>query len=195
MKTLKVIIISSFVMLSSVMMAFSQTEKGKFFLGGETNLNFTSMNSELKFGEFTEDTGKTSTLEVSPKFGKFIVDDLVLGLEIPIAHYAYTPPSGNKSKLTTFAIAPFGRYYFGPPNPVKPYLQGMAGYGIIETNGGGDSGSILLYEIAGGIGIFLNEKVALDIQLGYGSTNYDYDGDYKEVLNGLDLGLGFTIIM
>lgn len=201
MKNLKIISIG-FILFSFVNSLKGQTEQGSILLGGESKLSFTSLNSKWKTDYDEGDNGKTFNLEFSPQIGFFVIDGLALGAEIPIAYSSEKDEDDDKSITTSLALSPFLRYYFGTSN-VKPYLHGEIGFGNLKLNYNYSSYEtsyrMFLYEIGGGLGIFLNEKVSLDIGLGYASTsikpkeNVYYD--YKIISSGFGLGIGIVVIL
>ena len=101
------------------------------------------------------------------------------------------------------AFAPFLRCYIGSSN-IKPYLHGEVGLGTEKSKTPGvsnefsTSADIFLYELGGGIGIFLNEKVSLDIGLAYASVSFKRrlnNLNFKDIANGFGLGIGFVIVL
>lgn len=184
-----------------------QIKKGSFLLGGSSNLSFTSIKSKVKTDSDSRDVNKTTNINFSPKIGYFVTDNLAFGLELPIAFFLQkSDGSDEKYTSSSFAFSPFVRKYFGSSN-IKPYLDGQIGFGTVESEFTppslfGDSSSIessrdiFLYEIEGGIGIFFNEKISLDLALGYAysSTEID-DDDIKRIVNGFGFGVGIIIIL
>lgn len=73
-------------------------------------------------------------------------------------------------------VMPFTRYYFGKTK-VKPYLHGAVGPGWGKSKASISMGQdietkfkLTDYELAGGLGVFLNDYVSLDFSLGYGKA-------------------------
>jgi outer membrane protein len=189
-----------------------QTEKGKILLVCETKLNFTSLNSKWKSDDGNGEDGKTSNLEFSPQLGFFVIDNLALGIELPINYSSEKNENDNKFHSTSVAFAPFIRYYFGTNN-IKPYLHSGIGFGYqkmgydlnasysdYNMNPSQDfKSTISLYEFGGGLAIFLNEKTSLDIEIGYASGSIkpkkDNNNNYRSITSGIGLGIGFAIII
>jgi outer membrane protein len=204
MTNLKILSIG-FVMLCFVISLKGQTEQGNVLLGGETKLNFTSMNSKWKTDDDNGEYGKTTNLELSPQIGFFVADGLALGVELPVMYSSEKDEDDDKYSTTSFAFAPFLRYYFGTSN-VKPYFHGAVGLGSMKMKFDPASGSsadasarMFLYELGGGLGIFLNDKVSLDIGLGYASVSLkpteDNDVNYKDITSGFGLGIGIVVVL
>jgi len=185
----------------------AQTEKGNILLGAGTNLDFSSMNTKWKTDDDQEDYLRSTYLEFYPQIGFFAADGLAIGAEILIMYssekydddyYDYEYSS------TSFAFAPFLRYYFGKTN-VKPYLDGGAGYGISNEKYDDDSSSdeysngVFVYGVGGGIGIFLNEKVSIDMGIYYRSSSTkpkeDNEENYRDITSGVGLNVGIVVVL
>ena len=201
MKNLKVISIG-FVLMFFVFAMNGQTEKGNVLIGGEAKLNFTFQQ--------IDDTGKNTYGEFSPQMGVFVADGLALGVELPISYSnskreASIGVVGFNSSSTLFAVTPFLRYYFGKSH-IRPYLHGKAGLGSSKTEITFESFSThvvippvylasrrFLYEIGGGLGIFLNDKISLDFGVGFASQSIIPDDDTNSNNSSITSGLGFGI--
>lgn len=150
----------------------AQTEQHNWLVGGRVDLN----------------TGENSThIGFSPGVGYFVIDNFAIGGNFLIDY--------NKSgdvKATDFGVGPFFRYYF-TKGMVKPLLHASVSYlsskykspAFSTTN----NGSNIL--AAGGVALFLNENVAVEILAGYSHTKYkDFDGS-----GGFNLGIGFQVYL
>lgn len=183
----------------------AQTEKGKILLGGGTKLSFSMVNNLTKTDNSSNENGKVSNFELSPQIGFFISDGLALGAELP-ANYNLVKYSGdNKITTSSIAIAPFLRYYLGSES-IKPFLQGKVGFGIMNQNsdltfGLSDklSASLFLYELKGGVGFFLNERVSLDLTIGYSSYSIkpreNNSSNERQIQRGIGLGIGVAVFL
>ena len=182
MKNLKVIS-TGFVLMFFVLALQGQTEKGNVLLGGDTKLDITSQKMDV-----TDNAIRRSTfIELSPQIGFFVEDGLALGVELPIS-YSSNRLGNSKSSYTILAVSPFLRYYFGKSN-IKPYLHGGAGIGMLKFKSDllslfNGSETMFNYDIGGGLGIFLNDKVSLDIGVETGSFT-----------DGLVYGVGFVVLL
>lgn len=150
----------------------AQTEKQNWLVGGRIDLN----------------TGENSThIGFSPAAGVFVIDNFAIGANFLIDY--------NKSgdvKATDFGVGPFLRYYF-LKGMVKPLIHASVNYlsskykspAFSTTNTG------INFLAAGGVAVFLNENVALEILTGYSHTKYkDFDGS-----GGFNLGIGFQVYL
>jgi outer membrane protein len=184
----------------------AQTEKGTFLLGGETKLNFSSVSSKFESDDVNEDLGKITTLEFSPQIGFFVIDGLALGMELPIMYSLEKSENEDKYTSTSLAFTPFIRYYFGK-GKIKPYLHGDVGFGNLkmkyEDNLSGttseNAASLFLYEMGGGLAIFLNDKVSLDIGIAYASQSLtpkdDNVNNSKIITSGFEAGIGIVFML
>lgn len=180
----------------------AQTEQGKFFIGGNSNLNFTSVNNKWKNDGGDGDLGSTTKFEFAPQVGYFVADGFAVGIQMPISTQTDKDEDDDKFKTNSFAFMPFARYYFGDNN-VKPYLHGGLGLGSIKMEDVADSDETKLktfvYGISGGVAIFLNDNIALDLGLGYQSTTLrpseDMDGDPRNISSGVAFNVGFSFCL
>jgi hypothetical protein len=152
--------------------ANTQTQKQDWIVGGRIDLN----------------TGENSThIGFSPSAGIFVIDNFAVGANFLIDY--------NKSgdvKATDFGVGPFLRYYF-LKGMVKPLIHASVNYlsskykspAFSTTN----NGSNIL--AAGGVALFINENVSVEILAGYSHTKYkDFDGS-----GGFSLGIGFQVYL
>lgn len=183
--------------------SFAQCEKGKVLVGGDSKFSFTSMDMKIKDDNDERDYGKSIELEFSPQVGYFVVDNLALGLAIPVSMKKETDIDDNEEKTTSFAVAPFARYYFGTTN-AKPFLQGLVGFGGAKYTYDFDMGetidtkmSLFLWEVGGGVAVFLNESIGIDIGVAYGSSHMkpkeNNDDNAKIISSGFALHVGFAL--
>ena len=201
MKNLKVIS-TGFVLMFFVFALNGQTEKGNVLLGGENILDFTSRKDD--------DNDKRTYADLSPQIGFFVVDGLAVGVELPMSYSSRKSEDGSSNTSTSLAVSPFLRYYFGTSH-IKPYLHGEAGFGSGKTKitwspglGGTPppvdlASRMFLYEIGGGLGIFLNDKVSLDFGVRYtsqsSSPSTGTDSNNKGITNELGLGIGIVLAL
>lgn len=64
------------VLIGTVRTTNAQTEKGKILLGGQSSLEFTSVNPKWETDYASGDNGKTRNLEIIPQVGYFIATTL-----------------------------------------------------------------------------------------------------------------------
>jgi hypothetical protein len=152
--------------------ANAQTEKEDWMVGGGLRLNTSDNNTQIAF---------------EPNAGIFVIKNLAVGANISLN---YT--KAGDTKVTSFGIGPFVRYYFTNAN-VRPLLHANLNYlsskvktpVITSTNNG------LNFFLGGGAAIFVSDQVSLDILLGYDHTKYkDFDGS-----GGFALTIGFQVYL
>jgi hypothetical protein len=191
--------------LSSAGQIFSQTEKGKTLIAGESGLNFSSFNSKWKSDYGSGDNGKSKNLDFTAQIGSFILNNIVLGLEIPYS-YSKVIDGSNTSSSSSVTFVPFLKCYIGK-SKIKPYIQGGIGLGWGNEKYD-DSYSdeikvptkITAKEIGGGFGIFLNEHFSIDIGMGYASASSKWldentNVNYKNTAKGFAASIGFVICL
>ena len=150
----------------------AQTDKGDWIVGGRVDLN----------------TGENSTqIRFNPGAGVFVINNLAIGGNFGIDYVK----SGDL-KTTTFGVGPFARYYFTKSN-AKPLVHTAFNY--ISSKAKGPSTSItnngINFLAAGGVALFINPNVAVEILAGYSHTKYkDFDGS-----GGFNLGIGFQVYL
>ena len=150
----------------------AQTEKGDWIVGGRVDLN----------------TGENSTqIRFNPGAGIFVIDNLAIG-----GNFGIDYAKSGDLKTTTFGVGPFARYYFTKSN-AKPLVHTAFNY--ISSKAKGPSTSItnngINFLAAGGVALFINPNVAVEILAGYSHTKYkDFDGS-----GGFNLGIGFQVYL
>lgn len=184
-------------------LSFAQTEKGKYLIGANSNMKFSSLTTTVKDNNRSEDIQRTNTFEFSPSVGCFVANNFVIGFEIPFTYKSekYSSlynPDVSKETSSTLSFSPFARYYFDLNKTVKPFLQGQIGIGrsnntaYFRENSFNNNyqfdpyenstyssfeykSNLFMYGIGGGIAVFLNDKISLDFEIGYVSISLTPD--------------------
>ena len=191
----------------------SYAQKGTYIIGGSSNLSFVNNNSKTKTDTQEIEGGNTFNISFAPAAGYFVIDNLVTGIQLSIGYSKFKDDTSSvtgdlyESKSTTFLALPFARYYFSKNN-IKPFLQGSVGLGSSKTKftntipfseGDNESTSnIFAYEIDGGVAIFINSKISVDLGIGYASTTRkpkDSSSDIKFINNAIGFNAGFNIYL
>ena len=198
--------------------------KGKFILGVSSVLSSVGTGSSIGSIGFTSSTQKsdavgyteqnpmkTTNINLLPKFGYFVVDNLAVGLDVSLIHVSYSLKSINydfNSTGTYFCVGPFVRYYV-PAGKILPYLEITGGYGA-ENIWSRDTYSLYshtstsssgLYSVGGGAGIAIpiGDRVTFDALLGYNSlTVYapvNNTDNQRTVTGTFGLKLGFSVLL
>ena len=207
-----------FVMMT-VASSFAQTEKGKFFIGINSNFNFTSTSKKStatsadgsSFSSVTSPTLNNFTADL--KVGYSVIDKLVGGLDIS---YSFIDAEDPVNRTTTYVISPFVRYYF-LENQIKPFINAQFGFGSFDRELGlvtffdpasqsftqniaELNTSIQSLKIGGGVSYFVTKNISLEFILNYINTNYTttnpFDGNvFEETTTGIRSLFGFSIFI
>ncbi|NOU18733.1 MAG: outer membrane beta-barrel protein [Bacteroidales bacterium] len=192
-----------FILMLFVFSVHGQTTRGTILIGGESNFDLSSMNSKWKSDDGSGSFSNTISLGISPKIGFFIIDNLAVGVKLPIGFQFQKDKNNDKYSSTSLGISPFLKYYFGTSN-IKPYLNGSVGFSnlVMKDNpvtGPSDKNTVGMFsfELGGGFGIFLNDKVSVDIGVGYNYSSYkdkeNNNNNYRRIYSGVGLGAGISI--
>lgn len=155
-----------------------QFEKGKIMLAGEIG-DFSSNSGSTKLGDssWVEDF-KSYGFTLSPKAGYFFANKFVAGIEIIISRNWYEYSNNITSKNNSSGIGPFFRYYF-KDGQITPFGELSAGI-LNTTNIIKTSNTTFTIKRPGwtahgalGLAIFMGEKSALELLLGYNTYHYE----------------------
>lgn len=185
--------------IGSINSVNAQIEKNTWLIGASSN---------LQFQYWQEDDASKTNINLAPRFGYFIKNNLLVGVEIPFNYsYSinrYTDPRWSSSIVERLLINlnPFARYYFGESN-FKSYLHASAGLGYRKsfiqnpddrkTRG---SYSIFNYAVGSGISYMVKSKVIFELQANYRyqyQDNEDETFEFKE--KGFQVLLGINFIL
>lgn len=174
---MKQIVFSLMLLAATASGVNAQTEQGNFLVGGNVQLN----------------TAKNDTrVGLSPSIGYFFVENFAAGANIDL-QYSKKGENPNASKIATFGIGPFVRYYVGTPGGVRPFLQGDVNFSSTkaETGTGSSTSTGTNFFFGPGAAIFLNQNVALEGLAGYSHTaNKNQDGS-----GGFAFKFGFQVYL
>ncbi len=172
MKTIRLILIMVFTFFFAVLDA-------QLFVGGNIGLN--ASGSKHVDGTVTTDGPKDFGFNVTPRAGKFLSENVALGLDLNFA-YDRSESFGNVetvSKNTTFGFSPFVRYYairvdkfsiFGQANIGVSFSGSSNTINGVTTNGPKTThfnvtvGPDLAYDIS--------EKISLETSLNFLNISY-----------------------
>ena len=184
--------------LFTVGLVNAQTEKGNMIVGGDVSLDFATNKAESN--GTTVDVGKTTEIEFSPQFGYFVMDRLAIGAELTYQSETFKPDGGGgDDKFSLVGLGPFVKYYL--ENGIFGQLNAGFGSGKFETtNGQGATQetkySASTWRLGVGYAAFLNEHIAVEPMLSYGSDVLkNKDTDVKSIDNSFRISVGFTIFL
>jgi outer membrane protein len=161
--TKNLLIVFAFFILGTFSAA-AQTDRGRILAGGSLNFNVPTGDG---------DNIRQSSLSATPSIGFFVADNVALGFGLPISVSRYENTGARFiRRSSSFAFAPFGRYYFGAAN-IKPFLEARLGiqrfrdYSSTDGRASETTDNALFVGMGGGVAFFLNEHVALEPKLSY----------------------------
>lgn len=137
---------------------YSQISKGFWVFGGSGSLSSGgATTNNLIF--------KSTSVNIKPRGGYFFIDKLATGLSF---NYFFQKSSSGGPSTTTngIGLGPFVRYYFLPTDKRVNVLAEV--YGTYSTQIKSKVG-VFEYGLTGGVAIFLNSSVALEILPGFQS--------------------------
>jgi opacity protein-like surface antigen len=184
----KTLILFTVLCIVTVTMSFAQTHMGQWMLGISSRyginpigagitlpdmmtIGYSTIKTKSNAGSDSEAT-KFTCLNLMPKAGYFVIDNLAVGLDLQMGISSLKYPDDDKDFGTVFSAGPFVRYYF-PSGKILPYIEGGGTFGSVETkyeygNETHESKSSMnTWSLGAGITKSLSEKVALDFMLGY----------------------------
>ena len=183
--------------------ANAQTSKGSWLIGSTVGLstgaplNITGpaadnhagvsfLNTTLKAGGVKTNLNST-IVSIAPGAGYFVADGLMVGLN---ANFALQSFEGDNSSYLSFT--PQLRYYFLQTGKVRPF--GEARGGVLFVSEPNDTNyTTSVFGFRGGVAVFVNEKVGLDILLDY--TRGKRGGDVSVTNSVFGVGVGFDIFL
>ncbi len=195
------------VLAFSTVVTFAQTEQGKWFLQGSSNLNFQIGKEKYKQSGDSHVTENYFTFNFTPMAGYTVIDNLPVGLFIDFTNSKYTDPDDKDDfyRSTEFTIGPFVRYYIVDLNGFKPLVEAAVGIGTHSDAYGPEdddkeSGGLFEYWLGVGGTYFLNDHVGFDLGIGYGSESYKYKAEgeideFKDIYSGIYFNLGVVVML
>ncbi len=175
------------VTIFTIATGFSQTEKGKKFIGGQFSL-YGNNNSTLD--DVNKNTDNSFTFRLIPNIGYFVKDNLAIGgnLYISVSNQDQThsfingnlPPTTSKINSSTYGIGGFVRHYNKITESFHFFINGRIAYnyGMEKTSYSSSSNSTDIktntygLSVAPGLVYFATPK--LGIEMSYGSLYYNF---------------------
>lgn len=201
----------------------AQTEKGTFAISGQTGLGFTSTTVKYDSAGQPSDGPKTSSFNISPSLGYFIINNLEIGIVLDYRttttkqQTTYFDPSGTgnniitipyatadlKSTQKTLAIIPTATYYFSK-GKVRPYANVGLGFANIKEKNSASNNTFLystssnnsgfVWSTGAGLAYLVSKYVGFDLGLGYAQYSYKED-DIKTKSNALGINIGISVFL
>ncbi len=195
--------------------ALSQTEQGKISVGASSDLSFSFLNGKQEFRGQENDLDERTSFAIAPTAGYFVIDNLQVGLVLALStekvegerqNFNNFGPQTNsfESKLSTFAVGPFVRYYF-LENSIKPFVQASVAYVSTKNESDDEFSSFesksngIGFGFDAGVAFFLNNFISLDLGVGYSrsiitpNNGDEGEDDFKTKLNAIRANVGFNL--
>ena len=174
---------------------YAQTEKGTLYISGSTMLDLSFDSQTFENGEKIEND--ITNISFIPSIGIFIIDNMVVGLDLLYTHAKEDPKDGVEMKETSFAIMPMVRYYIPMENDFRPFIH--AGIGWIKWKADVDEGvevdaDGMVFGGGAGISYFVKDNISLDLGVNYiySKKSGDFmgeDWDLKDSIMSITFGM------
>ena len=194
----------------------AQIIRGRSLLGVSTSFSYVNFGSDIMSLGFTStsykgnstdyvDPGKDKiiTLNLLPRFGYFVANNLALGLNLCIASSTDKPGDGEKYTMTAFGAGPFVRYYISG-SKVMPFFEVSTLFGSVTSknvylgNEYSNSSSMRSIGAGAGVAVKVGEKVTFDLMAGYNSMSEkakeNNPNDNRTVQGTLGFKFGFVVL-
>lgn len=194
--------------------AHAQMNKGNLLLGASSNFNiFGSGNnmeymsigfSTIKYDDTPDEKDKLISLNLNPKVGYFIIDNLAIGLDLNVGFSNQKSDDGSSTNNALIGVGPFVRYYVGKKK-IKPFLEANSLFSTVNSKYDFDSEETevksKIKSFGGGVGIAIpmGDKFCFDALLSYSNLTLKEDvrgiDRYGLKINSIGLKLGFTVFL
>ena len=194
----KITILSALIFCISLI-ANAQTEKGRYMVGG--SVGFSSTKDKIESSGSSFDGNKNTNINLNPTFGLFVADGIVAGTGLNVFSFKTENDAGTSSSTNSgFTLTPFGRYYH--ESGLFGHLNFEIGSGKVKVEDPSfpseSKDSIFGWKLGGGYAFFLNNNIAVEPMITYGSTTFkDKDSavDFQRKVNGIMVNVGFNIFI
>ena len=195
------------IFLLSFNAAQAQLEKGKIMTGVASTISIGgAWGSEMMSLGFLSSEGdyKETIVNLLPRGGYFIMDNLVVGLDVVTSLYTEKSSStDDKWTQNMFGGGPFTRYYY-PLETIYPFgeLSVVFGQEVDKYKSASyeneDKMNVFMAVLGAGVAKPIAERATLDIMAGYSHviwTHVDAVENGKETCSGLIIKAGFTVYL
>jgi hypothetical protein len=169
-------------------------KKGNVLLGGSIGAGYSTSKSDYSDSDY-----KNYYLSFSPGMGYFLIDNLAVGLHLPLS-YDLSKYSDITYKTFRIGFGPYLKYYSDKGIFLGLEISVLGSFNDNESDSEFSSSTYkyIVYEINPCIGyaFFINQKVSLETSL-----NYQYQrmvseaDDIKTKYNRLFIDIGFQIFL
>ena len=158
----------------------AQTEKGKLWLAGSTQLGLNQGGLKIDYAGLDE-TARYSIFDYSfqPKIAFTFIANMPVGVYFDISHSGMKDRDGGQSsRNSNYAGGPFIRYYYADLLGLKPYFEGSFGCGLgtqkfrptDQDDWNKFDQVIFKLRLGTGATYYFNDHIGVDLFLGY---NYE----------------------
>lgn len=185
----------------------SPTAKGNWIIGGSTNLGFNSNKVTQKSGDYSVDGQKTTTFNVTPTVGYFVIDNLAVGLnlgyEVQKQDASYDFNQTAKVTNTVFSVIPSVTYFIEADSKAFPYISAGAGYAAIKTKIAStetQNDNFFVWGGKAGLAYFITPSIAIDLGFNYQQLSTKYEETFstaenKIIFKTLGASIGFNFVL
>jgi hypothetical protein len=182
-------ILAIILLMTVSLMVNAQTEKGKLFVAGTSQLGVNTGGEHYKYGSDVPDESKYAYHEVTfqPKIAYTFIKNMPIGIFMDVDTYGDKDKSDDdRYKENSVAVGPFIRYYFADLVGLMPYAEAEIGYGSYRDaykSGTDDDWTELnkeayfTYQIGGGLTYFFNDHVGMDMFMGFHHYSYTWEAE------------------
>jgi len=155
----------------------AQSFKGKSFFGASSDLSVIYQKNKVMMNN-----EEIAGLQLSPRYGYFLYERLVLGGSFSFTYYH------EQVNLYNFQIGPFLRSYF-TESKFRPFIFCETGY-IFETRYGRYPYTINGIGVAAGFGFsyFINEHFFFDSNMGFAYSSF-FNNDGNLMTSSANIGI------
>ncbi|CAL2095029.1 OMP_b-brl domain-containing protein [Tenacibaculum sp. 190524A05c] len=192
--------------------SFAQTEKGKFLIGLNTPLSFSSSSTRIidNSGNSTDNNSSTS-FTFSPQVGYSIIDNLFVGLDLSLS-FGNVDSNSVETNSNSYVFSPFVKYYYPIKNDFNFFGQFKYGLGRLSSRSEGiglldpmspnpnvtTKTNMEQLLVGLGVGYFVHEKLNIELSLNYQNIFYDsmvtFSGD-QLAIDTFGASIGFSLFL
>jgi outer membrane protein len=176
----KILVLITIFCFSAFVVSNAQTNKGRIMVGASSTVNLGVSDTEYVNNAGVEsDSYKSTYLNISPKVGYFVIDNLAVGADIYISSNTNKYSDNTKYITRQLSFGPFGRYYF-PMDKFMPFVELNSSFGTRKTknvtnipaNNNERKAGIISFGAYAGVAMPLGDRVTFDVMAGYNHITY-----------------------
>lgn len=182
---------------------YAQTEKGTFFIGAKSSLNFNYDILKNEGDNFSNEKSRTSRLDFSPQIAYSLRKNFFVGLDFTYNYINEEDKNFNyQLTLQNVSIAPFFKIYLFE-NKLKPFFTAKYGFGAqyFKSNIFSDNSEFTttkdktnVFEVGTGLSYFFNNFINVELSLNYLRTKINRENT-NDVTYSVNSNIGFYIFL